>query len=61
MYAFSRLHCMTVSLARGGDGVGALWGEQKARELFAEARLAVQDVKQVEGDLFNNYSICTKP
>ena len=59
-YAFSTMHCMTVSLALGGEGLGAMWGEQKARELFAEAGLVVQDVKQVEGDLINNYYICTK-
>ena len=59
-YAFSTLHCMTVSLALGGEGLGAMWGEQKAQELFAAAGLVVQDVKQVEGDLINNYYICTK-
>ena len=51
MYAVSTMHCMTVSLALGGEGLGAGWGEQKARELFAEAGLVVQDVKQVEGDI----------
>ncbi len=28
---------MTTSLAQGGAGIGALMGEQKARELAAEA------------------------
>ncbi len=37
-----------------------MWGEQKARELLTEAGLEVQDVKQVEGDIINNYYICTK-
>jgi SAM-dependent methyltransferase len=60
MYAVSTMHCMTVSLALGGEGLGTAWGEQKARELFAEAGLVVQDVKHVEGDIFNNYYICTK-
>jgi hypothetical protein len=26
------MHCMTVSLAPGGEGVGAMWGEEKTRE-----------------------------
>jgi hypothetical protein len=60
MYAVSTLHCMTVSLALGGEGLGAAWGEQKALELFDEAGLIVQEVKQVEGDIGNNYYICTK-
>src|SRR4051794_11719849 len=29
-YAVSTLHCMTVSLAIGGEGLGAMCGEQKA-------------------------------
>ena len=60
MYAISTLHCMTVSLALGGEGLGAMWGEQKALELLAEAGLVVRDIKQVEGDIINNYYICSK-
>ena len=37
MYAISTFHCMTVSLALGGEGLGTMWGEQKACELLAEA------------------------
>jgi SAM-dependent methyltransferase len=59
-YMISTMHCMTVSLALGGEGLGNMWGEQKARELLTEAGLVVQDVKRVEGDLINNYYICTK-
>jgi ubiquinone/menaquinone biosynthesis C-methylase UbiE len=36
-YGFSLMHCMPVSLAVGGRGLGAVWGEQTARELLAEA------------------------
>ncbi len=49
MYAASTLYCMTVSLAHGGAGIGALMGEEKARELAAEAgfgrftRLPIKD------------------
>src|SRR5262249_26327486 len=60
MYSISTMHCMTVSLAQAGEGLGTMWGEQKARELFAEAGLVVQEVKQVEGDIMNNYYICGK-
>jgi hypothetical protein len=61
MYAFSTLHCMTVSLAFGGERLGAVWCAQKARELFDEAGLTPQDVKHVEGDLINTYHLCTRP
>lgn len=28
----SCMRCMTVSLAQGGEGLGAMWGEEKTRE-----------------------------
>jgi ubiquinone/menaquinone biosynthesis C-methylase UbiE len=59
-YTISCLHCMTVSLALDGEGLGAMWGEQKARQLLAETGFTQVDVKQVEGDILNNYYICTK-
>jgi len=37
MYGVSVLHCMTVSLAVGGVGLGTVWGEQTARRFLAEA------------------------
>jgi len=36
MYGVSTLHCMTVSLAHGGAGLGTAWGEQRARRMLAE-------------------------
>jgi len=60
MYSVSTMHCMTVSLALGGEGLGNMWGEQKARELFAEAGFTQVDAKQVEGDIMNNYYIARK-
>ena len=49
MYAASTMHCMTVSLAQGGEGLGVVIGEAKARRLAHEAgftrfeRLAVKN------------------
>ena len=31
------MHCMTVSLASGGAGLGAVWGFEKAKAMLAEA------------------------
>ena len=36
-YGFSLMHCMPVSLAVGGKGLGAVWGEQTARQFLADA------------------------
>jgi hypothetical protein len=37
MYGASTMHCMTVSLAQGGEGLGSVIGEELARELVQEA------------------------
>ena len=60
LYSVSTMHCMTVSLALNGEGLGTMWGEQKARELMGEAGFTDIDVKQVDGDIFNNYYIAKK-
>jgi SAM-dependent methyltransferase len=59
-YFTSTFHCMTVSLAQGGAGLGTMWGEQTARAMLAAAGFTVRDVKRVEGDIMNNYYIATK-
>jgi ubiquinone/menaquinone biosynthesis C-methylase UbiE len=40
MYAASTMHCMTVSLAYGGEGLGAIIGENQARGMAEEAGFA---------------------
>jgi 2-polyprenyl-3-methyl-5-hydroxy-6-metoxy-1,4-benzoquinol methylase len=57
LYMISCMHCMTVSLAQGGDGLGAMWGEQKARELLARAGFTSVDVQLLEHDPFNAYFV----
>jgi 2-polyprenyl-3-methyl-5-hydroxy-6-metoxy-1,4-benzoquinol methylase len=37
LYGASTMHCMTVSLAHGGEGLGTVVGEGRARELALEA------------------------
>ncbi|MDJ0853001.1 MAG: class I SAM-dependent methyltransferase [Myxococcota bacterium] len=60
LYSISVMHCMSVSLGLDGDGLGTVWGEQKALEMLAEAGFEQVDVKQVEGDVTNNYYIAVK-
>ncbi len=55
LYAISIMHCMTVSLAQGGDGLGTAWGEQLALQMLDEAGFKNVTVTQHEGDAFNNY------
>jgi SAM-dependent methyltransferase len=57
LYGVSTMHCMTVSLAQGGEGLGTVWGEQKARELLAEAGFVDVVVHQQPGDIANSYYV----
>jgi len=60
LYAVSCMHCMTVSLAAGGMGLGTMWGEQRARQMLADAGFTSVGLRQVEGDILNSYYIATK-
>jgi 2-polyprenyl-3-methyl-5-hydroxy-6-metoxy-1,4-benzoquinol methylase len=37
LFSVSVMHCMTVSLAQGGEGLGTMWGRQKALEYMKAA------------------------
>jgi hypothetical protein len=52
------MHCMTVSLAAGGEGLGAMWGEQLARELLTDAGFGSVEVHRLEHDIQNYYYVC---
>lgn len=60
LYTISCMHCMTVSLSQNGEGLGAMWGEEKAREMLRDAGFARVDVKHLPHDFQNNYYIATK-
>lgn len=60
LYAVSTFHCMTVSLAQGGEGLGTVWGDRQARQILAEAGFTGVDAKQVPGDFLNTYYIASK-
>jgi 2-polyprenyl-3-methyl-5-hydroxy-6-metoxy-1,4-benzoquinol methylase len=60
LYTVSTMHCMTVSLAQGGEGLGTVWGRQRAGELLAEAGFTSVEVKELDGDVFNYYYIARR-
>ncbi len=60
LYTISTMHCMTVSLALDGEGLGTVWGEQKARQMLADAGFNDIRVERVEDDVMNNYYIARK-
>ncbi|WP_152204924.1 class I SAM-dependent methyltransferase [Marinobacter changyiensis] len=55
LYTMSLMHCMTVSLAQGGEGLGTMWGREKAREYFTEAGFGQISVHQLPHDVQNDY------
>lgn len=57
IYTISTMHCMTVSLALAGAGLGAAWGEQTALAMLAEAGFADVSTERVEGDIINVYYV----
>lgn len=50
LYSISTLHCLTVSLADGGAGLGAVWGEEMATRMLADAGFVDIDVRDVPDD-----------
>ena len=60
LYAISTTHCMTVSLSQRGEGLGTMWGEEKAREMLKEAGFTKVQVEQLPHDIVNSYYIVTK-
>lgn len=60
LYTISCMHCMSVSLAMDGPGLGATWGKEKALEMLGEAGFTEVEVKQLSHDFLNYYYIARK-
>ena len=53
------MHCMSVSLANGGPGLGAAWGKEKALEMLAAAGFHHVRVETLPHDPMNYYYVAT--
>jgi 2-polyprenyl-3-methyl-5-hydroxy-6-metoxy-1,4-benzoquinol methylase len=60
LYAVSCMHCMTVSLAQGGEGLGTMWGEEKTREYLHQAGFRSVTTHRLAHDIMNNWYVVTK-
>ncbi|HEY9078501.1 class I SAM-dependent methyltransferase [Magnetovibrio sp.] len=58
LYTMSTMHCMTVSLAQGGAGLGAMWGRELAESMFKDAGFRTVAVHELDHDIQNNYYVC---
>jgi hypothetical protein len=50
----------SVSLSQGGEGLGAMWGEEKAREYLEEASFKSIETNQLAHDIQNNWYVVRK-
>jgi SAM-dependent methyltransferase len=57
MYAMSCMHCMTVSLAQGGLGLGAAWGVQLAGAMLRHAGFPAIAVHRLPHDTERAYFV----
>ena len=57
LYGISCMHCMSVSLANGGPGLGAMWGREKALAMLRDAGFGGGEVKELPHDPMNFYYI----
>lgn len=57
IYTISCMHCMTVSLAQGGAGLGAAWGEELAASMLREAGFGDVRVCKLDHDIMNAYFV----
>jgi SAM-dependent methyltransferase len=53
LYAMSVMHCMQVSLAGGGPGLGTVWGHQLATSMLTDAGFTSIERFDLEGDPTN--------
>lgn len=58
-YGISLLHCTPVSIASGGPGLGAVWGEQTARQLLIDAGFG--EISVVDSPRPQNYMFLCRP
>lgn len=59
LYTVSCMHCMTVSLAQGGEGLGAMWGEEKTLEYLRAAGFSNIETHRLAHDIQNNWYVVT--
>jgi 2-polyprenyl-3-methyl-5-hydroxy-6-metoxy-1,4-benzoquinol methylase len=60
LYTVSTMHCMTISLAEGGAGLGTMWGEETAERMLLEAGFTSIEKHRLPRDLRNVYYVVRK-
>ena len=59
LYGVSVMHCMSVSLADGGPGLGTMWGRELATRMFHDAGFTtVEERPAPPQDAINTIYVC---
>jgi SAM-dependent methyltransferase len=61
LYTISCMHCMSVSLAAGGPGLGAMWGREQALQMLTAVGFPSVRVETLPHDPINDYYVAVKP
>ncbi|MCP3993599.1 MAG: class I SAM-dependent methyltransferase [bacterium] len=59
-YTISTMHCMTVSLAQGGAGLGTMWGEELAEKMLSDTGFTGVNKHKLDHDFINVYYVMSK-
>ena len=57
LYTISCMHCVTVSLAAGGAGLGAMWGRELAERMLDDAGFGTVEVLELDHDIMNYWYV----
>jgi len=60
VYTMSTMHCMSVSIAGGGEGLGTAWGTQLAMQYLADAGFTGITTHEVRSDRTNTHFVANK-
>ncbi|WP_347353623.1 methyltransferase domain-containing protein [Intrasporangium sp.] len=60
LYAISTTHCMSVSLAQGGAGLGTVWGVELAEQMIREAGFGSVERHRLAANPFEVYVVARR-
>lgn len=59
-YTVSTMHCMSVSIAGGGEGLGTAWGTERTIEYLERAGFRDVTTAEIRTDRTNSHFVCRK-
>jgi 2-polyprenyl-3-methyl-5-hydroxy-6-metoxy-1,4-benzoquinol methylase len=60
LYALSTMHAVPLALAQGGEALGLMWGEEKARRMLVEAGFVKLRVEKLPVDPLRYYCVASR-